>query len=101
MMTMLGGIADSVLGSGAIDFALDREDLIDVAHRFDCERRLAEIGQLEKFAPAMAPTCRPGDWTGPPSSLAEIAEPGVSISHEDPGVTDEVPVRWTLPRSSE
>jgi hypothetical protein len=38
-----------LLGRQTIDFALDREDFIDPADRFDGERRFAEIGQYEEF----------------------------------------------------
>jgi hypothetical protein len=43
---------EPLLGSDTVDLALDREDLVDAAHCFDRQRRFAEIGQHEEFAPA-------------------------------------------------
>ena len=66
--------------------ALDREDLVNAAHRFDGEGRFTEIGQHEEFAPAMAPVGRLGDRAGTAPGLLEIAKSGMSIGLEDPAL---------------
>jgi hypothetical protein len=75
----------SLLGRGAVDLALDREDLVDAPHRLDCQRHLPQIGQHEEFAPAMSPACRLGDrlWTS--FRLVQFAEPGVGVRLQDTG----------------
>ena len=80
------------LGRSGVDFAFDREDLVNTAHRFDSQRRFAEIGQHEEFAPAMAPAGRLGDRAGPAPGIVEIAKTGISIGLEDPGIAGEMPV---------
>jgi len=79
-------------GGDAVDLALDREDLVNAAHGFDGQRRFAEIGQHEEFAPAMAPARRLGDRAGPAPGIIEIAKAGISIGLEDPGIAGEMPV---------
>ena len=69
----------AVIGRHAVDFALNGEELIDPTDGLDCQRRLAQIGQLEELAPAMAPACRLGDRPRPAPALIEIAEAGISI----------------------
>jgi hypothetical protein len=86
---------EPLLGSDTVDLALDREDLVDAAHRFDGQRRFAEIGQYEEFASAMAPAGRLGDRAGPARGIVEIAKAGISIGLEDPGIAGEMPVALT------
>jgi len=82
---------EPLLGGDTVDLALDREDFVNAAHRFDSQRRFAEIGH-EEFAPAMAPAGRLGDRAGPAPGIVEIAKPGISIGLEDPGIAGEMPV---------
>ena len=49
---------EPLLGGDTVDLALDREDLVNAPHRFEGQRRFAEVGQHEEFAPAMAPAGR-------------------------------------------
>jgi len=83
---------EPLLGGDTVDLALDREDLVNAAHRFDSQRRFAEIGEHEEFAPATAPAGRPGDRAGPAPGIVEIAKAGISIGLEDPGIAGEMPV---------
>jgi len=76
-----------------IDLALDREDRVDAAHCFDGEWRLAQISQLEEFAPTMAPARRLGDRARFALCIIEIAKSGISIGLEDPGISGEMPAR--------
>jgi hypothetical protein len=76
-----------------IDLALDREDRVDAADRFNGEWRFAQIGQLEEVAPTMAPACRLGDRARFALGVIEIAKPGIRIGLEDPGVAGEMPAR--------
>ena len=82
-----------MLGCGAIDLALDGEDRVDAAHRFDGQWRFAEIGEFEEFATAVAPAGSLGDWAGFALGVVEIAKAGIGIGLEDPGVAGEMPVR--------
>jgi hypothetical protein len=68
---------EPLLGHSAADLALDREDLVDPADRFDSERRFAKIGQYEELAPAVAPARRLGDRAGSTPGIVEIAKPGI------------------------
>jgi hypothetical protein len=45
----------TLLGGGAIDLALRREDRIDPAHRVDAEWPLVQISKIKEFATAVAP----------------------------------------------
>jgi hypothetical protein len=96
---------EPLLGCGAIDFALHREDRVDAAHRFDGERRLAQISRLEEFATAVAPARGLGDRARLALCVIEITKPGprvrplagprtgASVGLEDPGIAGEVAVR--------
>jgi hypothetical protein len=75
----------------AIDLALDGEDRIDAPDRLARQRRHAQIGQLEELAPPMAPARRLGDRSGLASGVVEIAEPGIGVGLEAPGVTGKMP----------
>jgi hypothetical protein len=84
--------------------ALNREDRVDAAHRFDGQGRFAEIGELEEFATAVAPAGSLGDWAGSALRAIEIAKAGprvrplagprtgAGIGLEDPGIAGEMPV---------
>ena len=80
-----------VAGRHAVDLALDGEDRVDPPDRLDRQRRLAQIGQLEELAPAMAPARRLGDRPRLAPAVVEIAEPGIGIGLEDPGIAGEMP----------
>src|SRR5512143_1657017 len=77
--------------SAAVDLALDGEDCIDTLDRLNRQRRLAQIGQLEEVAPSVAPARRLGDRPRLAPAVVEIAEPGISIGLEDPGVPGKMP----------
>ena len=86
--------AASTLGRrAAVDLALDGEDRVDAPDRLARQRCLAEIGQLKEVAPAMAPARRLGDRPGLALAVVELAEPGISIGLEDPGITGQMPGR--------
>jgi len=82
---------EPLLGLSAVDLALDREDLVDPADRFDSERRFAKIGQYEELAPAVAPAGRLSDRAGSAPGIVEITKPGISIGLEGPGIAGEMP----------
>src|SRR5262249_54019384 len=92
---------EPLLDRGAIDLALNREDRVDAAHRFDGQWRFAEIGELEEFATAVAPAGSLGDWAGLALGVIEIAKAGIGIGLEDPGIAGEMPVRVLAPRFRE
>ena len=83
--------SQALAGRGAVDRALDREDRVDAVNRFDRQRCLPQIGELEELAPPMAPACRFGNWTRPPPGVVEIAEPGIGVGLEYPGITGQMP----------
>ena len=84
-----------MLGCGAIDLALNREDRVDVADRFDGEWRLAQIRQLKEFATAVAPARGLNDRARLALCVIEITKPGISIGLEDTGIAGEVAI-WVL-----
>src|SRR5207248_1817196 len=75
----------------AIDLALDREDLVDAADRFDRQGCLSEIGHLEEMAPAMAPARRLGDRPWFALAVIELAKPGISVGLEDAVISGKMP----------
>ena len=81
---------EPLLSGGAIDLALNREDRVDAAHRFDGEWRLAQISQLKEFAPGVAPAGRLSDRAGSAPGIIKIAEPGIGIGLQDPGIAGEM-----------
>ena len=80
-----------VAGREAVNRALDREELVDAADRRDRKWRLAQIGQLEELASAMAPARRLGDRPGFAPAVIQIAEPGIGIGLQDAGIAGEMP----------
>jgi len=82
-----------LLGCGAIDLALNREDRVNATYRFDGQWRFAEIGELEEFATAVAPAGSLGDRAGFALGVIEIAKAGIGVGLEDPGIAGEMPVR--------
>ena len=88
--TVLAG-STPILGGKPVDLALDREDRIDAANRFDRQRRLAQIGQLEELAAPVTPAGSLGDRPRLALGIVEFAEPGVSIGLENPRIAGEMP----------
>ena len=80
-----------VAGREAVDRALDREELVEAPDRRDRQWCLAQIGQLEELAPAMAPTRRLGDRPGFAFAAIQFAEPGIGIGLQDAGISREMP----------
>jgi hypothetical protein len=71
-----------LLGCGAIDLALNREDRVNATYRFDGQWRFAEIGELEEFATAVAPAGSLGDRAGFALGVIEIAKAGIGVGLE-------------------
>jgi hypothetical protein len=82
-----------LLGRGTIGLALNREDRVDAAYPFDGEWRLAQIRQLKEFTTTVAPAGGLGDRVRFALDVIEIAESGISVGLEDPGIAGEVTVR--------
>jgi hypothetical protein len=82
-----------VIGREPIDLALDREDCIDAAHGFRCQRGFAGIGNDKEVAAAMAPARRLGDRSRSSPGIVEIAEAGIGVGLEDPVISSQMPSR--------
>jgi hypothetical protein len=64
-----------LIARGAVDPALNGEDLVDAANRFGRQWRLLQIRQRKELATAMGPARRFHDRTGTSLRLAQFAEP--------------------------
>jgi hypothetical protein len=65
---------------------LDLEDRVDPAHRLERDRRLGDNGEDEELAPPVAPARGFCDRPGTSLGLVEIAETGIGVGLQDPGV---------------
>src|SRR5258708_3824722 len=82
-----------LLGGGAVDLALDGEDLVDAANRLDRQWRLPQIGQHKELAPAVGPARRFGDPAGSALGVVEIIEAGIGVGLQDTDPAREMPAR--------
>src|SRR5437660_3830670 len=82
-----------LLGGGAVDLALDGEDLVDAANRLDRQWRLPQIGQHKELAPAMRPARRFDDPAGSSLGVVEVIEAGIGVGLQDSGPAREMPAR--------
>ena len=82
----------------AVDLALDVEDRVDPAHRFDGQRRLRDIGEHEQFASSMCPTRGFGNRARLARGMIKIIEAGICVSLKDPHVILQMQA-WMLPTS--
>jgi hypothetical protein len=82
-----------LLGRGAVDLALDGEDLVDAANRLDRQWRLPQIGQHKELAPAVRPARRFGDPAGSSLGVVEIIEAGIGVGLQGADPAGEMPAR--------
>jgi hypothetical protein len=82
-----------LFGRRAVDVALDGEDRVDAAHRLDRQRRLAQIGEHEEFAPGVTPASSFGDRPRAATAIVEFGEPGIGVGLQNPS-----PARKMAPR---
>ena len=63
----------------AIDLALNGEQRVDAHNGLAGDRRLADPGQIEEFAPGMRPTSGLDDWSWLAGGFVEAVEPGIGV----------------------
>src|ERR1700722_5687521 len=61
------------------------------AHGIDRQWGLSQIGQFEEVAPAVGPAGRLGNRPRPSLGIVELAEPGIGVGLEDPGIAGAMP----------
>ena len=74
----------------AVHRPLCLEHLVDAAHGLGRERRPGDLGQLEGFPPEVGPAGGLGDRPGLAVGPVELAEPGIGVGLQDPGVGGQV-----------
>ena len=101
-------------GGRPLMFALDREDRVDAAHRLEGKRREVDRVLLRADEAALAMSASSKNlrrlWLQQAASvigaglrpgLVELAEPGIGIGLENPGIAGEMPGRMLAARSRE
>jgi hypothetical protein len=76
-----------------VEGALDVEDGVDPADRFERQRCLGDVGQDENPAPGVAPARRLGDRPRFAGWSVEVVEPRIRIGLKDPAIPGEVSAR--------
>ena len=79
-----------MIGWLTADFALDGEQLVDAAHRFDGERCLLQLRQFKELPAAVGPADRFADRARLAVRRLDTVIAGIGIGLQDAAVTGEM-----------
>ena len=92
-LRLLLSCRDALGRASAVDGALDGEDLVDAAHRFDGDRRLRQLGDVEQLAAAVGPACGLDHRRRPAPAVIKVVVARIGIGLQDAAIG-----RQMLPR---